>query len=313
MANSSVLSYHSGCKGHGKLRPEFQPRPQFSSQIVSISTALLQHIDNYPNHAEVVGWFRRAVNILVDASMVALVLPVLGNGPFHIVVEDLPPVKPTQPVCWRWDEHKITLGEWAFHFTERTQYWEARPAWEQLQIQHGQLLLLQECVAHILAQKTTWNAHAIHDIRHILTTARIDDFWHCLRNENHTDFMLAVGGIIGRGPGLTPTGDDFLAGFMLSLWTLHHPKTEKICRWIVDASHQRTTHISIAYLKAIAAGCSDERWHQFIYALDISNRQLLFSTIANILAFGASSGSDMLYGFMWGIEFQQHNTKPVFI
>jgi hypothetical protein len=123
-----------------------------------------------------------------------------------------------------------------------------------------------------------------------------------IHNRTKQDIANAVQSIVGKGPGLTPSGDDFLAGMMLSLWTMSDPAAHTVCRIILDSARKMTTDISLAYLRAIASGYTDERWHNLLYALAANNSRLLDSAIRHILAFGATSGSDMLIGFVWGLQ-----------
>ncbi len=310
MVKSRALSQQSGSKESGSKPLAYQADPLFYHEILSFSTTLLPHIGNNFIKGEVVGIFRRAVNVLVEDGLVALVLPELGNGPFHIVVNALPQLSPGQSIKYRWNGEQLIVGDWAFLITPTTQHWDPRPQWELLEITPEKAGLLQDIVMQMYEKNPHDSTHSITDIQKILTASRLDNFWQCLRDGNYCGFIDAARGLVGLGPGLTPTGDDFLAGFMLSLWALHFPNTKKVCGWIVAAAQRRTTHISIAYLKAIAAGYADERWHQFLHAFNNYNKQLLFSAISHILDFGATSGSDMLFGFMSGAEFQHSFSSP---
>jgi hypothetical protein len=294
------------------------------SNIISISTAILPKIPRHNTDATIVGRFQNAINVRVGHTLLAFVLPILSNGPFHIITNRLPDKTPTTSLTLKWEKkvlnnalnnavpNVLCLGDWHFIITPQTQYWESKPSWENIHLDEAQIILLCRIARSLISHKTTGNVHTKEDILQLLTPSRIEKLWQNLKTANYSAFLQVARDIIGRGPGLTPTGDDFLAGMMLSLWALHHPNTESICWGIVDVAQQRTTEISIAYITAMAEGNIDEKWHHLFSALADNNRQLLENIIDNILSFGATSGSDMLWGFLWGIQFQRPSHKIEF-
>ena len=109
----------------------------------------------------------------------------------------------------------------------------------------------------------------------------------------------AVTALAGWGPGLTPSGDDFLAGLMLSLWAREGEAARPLCVRIAAAAAPRTTRLSGAFLRAAAEGLADERWHALLHTLATGPEAAIARTAQAVLAFGASSGLDMLTGFLW--------------
>jgi hypothetical protein len=106
----------------------------------------------------------------------------------------------------------------------------------------------------------------------------------------------------GRGPGLTPSGDDVLVGVMhaVTVWpalTRAHDITD-LRVLLRDASAPRTTRISRAYLAAAAEGYAAEPWHTFIASLAADDDSVLSAARA-LLRIGETSGADALSGFCW--------------
>ena len=67
--------------------------------------------------------------------------------------------------------------------------------------------------------------------------------------------------LIGLGPGLTPSGDDFLGGVMLALYHVHRETQARgLWRWL-EPRLSRTSAISGAHLAAAAAGEGHEALH----------------------------------------------------
>ena len=104
--------------------------------------------------------------------------------------------------------------------------------------------------------------------------------------------------LAGRGIGLTPAGDDFLAGIMLWAW-LAYPAPGPLCRALVEAAAPRTTTLSAAFLRAAARGECDAAWHQLLAALSTGSAAQFAPAVQRVVAHGATSGADMLAGFMW--------------
>lgn len=64
--------------------------------------------------------------------------------------------------------------------------------------------------------------------------------------------LPAVCALLGLGPGLTPSGDDFLAGFMVALRAVGHAAPAGALSRIIIRNASLTTHLSAAHLRAIA-------------------------------------------------------------
>jgi hypothetical protein len=117
---------------------------------------------------------------------------------------------------------------------------------------------------------------------------------------------------IGRGNGLTPSGDDLLTGLLLMLnrWgAALYPgleiRIQTLNRAAIRASHQKTTLLSANLIECAALGQADER---LVTALDgIITGQPEPSACANsLLAWGNSSGSDALAGITLAVMAIHH-------
>ena len=74
-------------------------------------------------------------------------------------------------------------------------------------------------------------------------------------------------GLIGLGPGLTPSGDDYLGGVLVALDQFgRKPQAQSLWRWL-QPRLSRTSDISAAHLAAAAAGEGHEALHCCIEAL----------------------------------------------
>jgi hypothetical protein len=69
-------------------------------------------------------------------------------------------------------------------------------------------------------------------------------------------------GLIGLGPGLTPSGDDYLGGMLVALrLSARVPQADALWRWLEPRLAGRTSAISAAHLAAAAAGEAHEALH----------------------------------------------------
>jgi hypothetical protein len=108
--------------------------------------------------------------------------------------------------------------------------------------------------------------------------------------------------LLGMGSGLTPSGDDFILGFLLSLnrWgsVLHpSPDLSTLNKKIVAAAYRGTTTLSANLIECATWGLADERLIQAVDYLAVGNSQQPVVS-AGLLSWGSSSGVDALAGMM---------------
>jgi uncharacterized protein DUF2877 len=74
--------------------------------------------------------------------------------------------------------------------------------------------------------------------------------------------------LIGLGPGLTPSGDDYLGGMLLALRACARAvQAESLWRWLEPRLEARTSAISAAHLAAAAQGEGHEALHRALACL----------------------------------------------
>lgn len=114
-----------------------------------------------------------------------------------------------------------------------------------------------------------------------------------LRGE--TDVNTTIAGMIGLGPGLTPAGDDIVAGALLTLTAANDPRQRAVGAATHDQLH-RTTAVSRALLQAAAQGRCIPQAARFIAALD--GREELNSARNALIDVGHSSGEAVVTGIV---------------
>jgi hypothetical protein len=112
-----------------------------------------------------------------------------------------------------------------------------------------------------------------------------------------SDVDDAVVALLGLGPGLTPSGDDFLAGMLIAMNVL---PASALRRQIVDqignCAADRTNAISVAHLRAACAGEGNAALHHIFNSILTGNTRALPTNLAAIDRIGHSSGWDALAG-----------------
>lgn len=113
-------------------------------------------------------------------------------------------------------------------------------------------------------------------------------------------FEQAARYLVGRGKGLTPSGDDILLGFFLVLKLFG--QDAGLTQPLLDFAGQSTTAISAAYLKDLSNGFVSEYYQAFCQAVALEYPTGLRSAIEKIKTIGSTSGFDSLLGMSLGIR-----------
>ena len=108
-------------------------------------------------------------------------------------------------------------------------------------------------------------------------------------------------GLLGLGPGLTPSGDDFVGGLLIALRHLgSEALAERIGRQILPECTGLTNLISAAYLRWAARGIGGSALHGTLEALCRVERGAQDANLSALSAVGHSSGWDALAGAVLG-------------
>jgi hypothetical protein len=120
------------------------------------------------------------------------------------------------------------------------------------------------------------------------------------------DQMLAAARrIIGLGPGLTPSGDDFLVGCLRGLWLIAPGRTweYELLRHLrialLPSLDDRTTRVGAEFIRGALSGEFAEVLDQAAMALVSSvHTPTVVSAIGQLLAQGETSGTDTTHGLL---------------
>jgi hypothetical protein len=116
--------------------------------------------------------------------------------------------------------------------------------------------------------------------------------------------LASARGLIGLGEGLTPSGDDFLVGFLAARRATGGPPSERaFAEACAEMAKGRTTRIAETFLAHAARGEYSARVHKLVRALSwscSSGEGVPAAELAAALGWGASSGADTLLGVLVG-------------
>lgn len=128
---------------------------------------------------------------------------------------------------------------------------------------------------------------------------RIQRFRAAVKTRDHENILNAVNQTAGCGPGLTPSSDDFLCGYISVM-----PRTEVyagIRKVIAGTAAAKTNDISASLLKHAEKGRFSEDILELFLGFKTKDRKETESFIRKVADFGSSSGCDFLTGMYYGI------------
>lgn len=112
----------------------------------------------------------------------------------------------------------------------------------------------------------------------------------------------AVSRLIGLGPGLTPSGDDFLVGMLVTLKALQQDRLHNSLASIIgDIAPGQTSPISEAHLRAAVSGLASEALHDAVSEIAAGGERLR-PALDELTSIGHSSGWDSLAGAVTAME-----------
>ena len=130
--------------------------------------------------------------------------------------------------------------------------------------------------------------------------------WNFLER-NTGEIKDIVAPIIGLGDGLTPSGDDFLSGFMLILFYMGkylklEDKVNVINSTIIAIAYDKTNIISRHFLEYAAHGDTFFLLREIIKDT-LFKKSLNLDNFKKLVNFGSTSGASILSGLIFGLEY----------
>ncbi|HLV99802.1 MAG TPA: DUF2877 domain-containing protein [Ktedonobacterales bacterium] len=136
-------------------------------------------------------------------------------------------------------------------------------------------------------------------------------------HQNHQAMRQGASTLTGLGPGLTPSGDDLLIGFMAATSVLNAPLGlssdfyQRLHMELLTIARGRTNKLSITWMEYARQGEVAEHLGHLFHALVGDNARLLEDAALTVLKSGATSGGDLLAGIILGSRclIEQHRLE----
>jgi hypothetical protein len=125
---------------------------------------------------------------------------------------------------------------------------------------------------------------------------------HALGRRSPDRAIAAAFPLVGLGPGATPSGDDLLVGLAAGLAATGDPLATPFAAGVARTVDGLTTSVSEAYLTHAGRLEFAERVHRTALAVLDGPHAELEAALTEALAWGASSGADLLVGLLVGIQ-----------
>jgi hypothetical protein len=122
----------------------------------------------------------------------------------------------------------------------------------------------------------------------------------CQPDLSEKTFKSAFDYLIGRGRGLTPSGDDVLFGYLMVQKLFGIPLRLK--KLSLNQHQVKTTLISENYLRLLWRGYVSEYFQNYCQAVIVPDHASLSRRVERIRGVGATSGNDMLLGMSLAIS-----------
>lgn len=228
----------------------------------------------------VVAVYRRAAYLRLDGHIVALVDASLAPGPLHVRCEVLPPLRAGQPVSG--DGTRLAGGHWALR-VDGPVWRGALPDPDKLDPDK-----LDPGALDPGAPVGELGADVEPEIADLVRAGRLEEL------------AARVG---GRGPGLTPSGDDLLAGVLVVARLFGGPAAGP--RLDALAAGVATTEIARAFLAWAARGqciAPVHDWLAAVAAVAPGPPRELAAARRSLVAVGASSGAHLAAGLALAVS-----------
>ena len=109
---------------------------------------------------------------------------------------------------------------------------------------------------------------------------------------------LAVTGLLGFGPGLSPLGDDTLAGFLATAVAIRHPRLAEIRSEVALNAFDRTGVVAATLLACAARGEAIPEFRSFVSGVAAHNPDMVSQSLDLMLEVGGNSGAGFVIGAM---------------
>lgn len=259
----------------------------------------------YPFHSR----FRRAVNFRCGNQLISVVDEEIGEGPLNIVIRDFngdSTCAEAAPLVI--GETTVGLGSLRFHFTATDHYHSAVDLedWDPHLFDHN-LSVFEEELRTASSPKSLaflLDDHRTMNFRPGFERAFTDQIRRGVHQMMNGHLLDGVRTLRGCGLGLTPSGDDFIAGLLIGLNLLQQLRGQDY-QEIADEVFRTAKAGNIfsnSFLDLARRGLLFGRMKDLVLALMHESEEMVRKSAARLMAIGGSSGADLGTGFLLAVR-----------
>jgi hypothetical protein len=232
----------------------------------------------------VVAWFPKACYVSLPGGLVALVAQGVAPGPIHAVLDGALR-RAAHGARARIVEHDLEIGGLSIDLADAARWCGALPPPDEVRASADRIVAAAaEGAARSSLLVDAFRARG-ERARQALITGAVED---------------AARLLVGVGPGLTPSGDDALAGALFALRAAAGTDAEPLTRAAAEAG--TTGPISRGFLRWAARGQALEPAHDLLASAARADSDGASRAARRMAAVGETSGADTLLGLRWGVE-----------
>lgn len=285
----------------------------FAMRAKSADTSLLRTLEAGRFRGRVHSVFERVVNVEDEGGeLFTLASRDLDNAPNTVIVDTagfgMTGIAGNDPAAAI--DGKLRVGQRMVVLLDGASHWDGTmPAYPRADFTLRANLRLVESRLERYGEAGGMIAHRRGDcafVREMTATLehRATLLLRALSNADLASARMHAKGMIGLGPGLTPSGDDFLVGLFAVLNIAGSPchGLRGVCMDIVAGAKHSTNAISLAALTKAASGRVRESIAALTKHLIYGTRESLIPSLTRVLAIGSTSGTDIVAGIVSGFE-----------
>lgn len=264
-----------------------------------------------PGEGRVLAVFERALYLEGEGGLICLGPVSLGAGPLNILCADWPPGELVPGMLARLSDAEIRLASGGVFSLDGAKDWRPpRPSsWHPAHLRCGLAALARAAARRAPREGVGCLIPALVDgerpaaaadtasplLRRAAAGASALAGW--LARDASSPPPARAHVLIGLGPGLTPSGDDLIAGALIALRAFLRPDAAAhLGSWALALAATRTGAISHAHLAAAAAGEGAEPLHRVLVAICAAPEVGLERELDAVARLGHCSGWDALAG-----------------
>ncbi len=249
--------------------------------------------------------YANAINYVTANKLVSFVIKEIGNGPTNIVMDGLNFQKINSIKI---SEKNIDTGNNVFNLEDSKKYCsrisftavDISKFMRNLDFLEKYLLKNSPLKSYTFLLDDKKRENFVSSFERALIN-RVTEGWKEFVKNN---YKKGVRLLRGTGYGSTPSGDDFIAGFISGLHLLHEifQKNVSKVQKIIYKESKTNNIISNNYIYYSLRGCFFEKMKNLIISLVSGSESEIFYNTYKILLLGETSGADFITGFICSLK-----------